>query len=254
MNFNSRPDLTDKILDKLKDQTTRARSHYTTLNTFRIILILICLVLAVTCVSFFVYDTQLQFEGLSSWRALENDIFSGLLLELLLAFVFLLSGIYWIYRQTDWPGVREFTPLVIMISFSVFGLGYILAEAADQTTFIQSPLNALENTVSQLPYRQSRSAEIDKILARHNLFQGYITWIDIGGQSFRADNATRKFEFTTEINLTNFRVGERVIVKYRQLNSKLLATSIKKVKKQPGFKQAKVVIEQIDMSANFKGL
>jgi len=156
-------DLNSKIQEKIKLQTPRPKWQYQILDAGRVILFVVLIALSILSLASFLNDMFEFSEAYNQPAFFVPRLFTNLLFELVLFAIICGSMIFLIYRQTDWPLVRNKVLLFTAIAAAILIPGLILAFGYNL------------DLAPDLPYRQNRREQIQTFLREQGVFVGKIT-------------------------------------------------------------------------------
>lgn len=109
-------------------------------------------------------------------------VYRGVASEFLILIVLLLSGMFVLYRKTDWMLVKEKNIIAVTLLLSVLLGGFAIFSVLKKSN--QTLLEDTVNTVNILPYRynQDRQGDILNQMEEKNLFVGKV--VDIKDRSY----------------------------------------------------------------------
>lgn len=229
--MSNNPELTQKILSQIKQRKPLPARMFQLLSVARVILFFSCLVLGALLVSFFIWDilanwSILGFETSDGLTVLSSSLPEVLFMAMVLGFV----G-YWVYRQTDWPLVKNYQLLGIIIFFLLLFVGtgvFISVSSSDVLNKIYGETQtSIENN---LAYRQGRQASLYKKAAEKGFIRGQILTITLQDSqksevTIQNPYETQRYEIPSELIL-NLSQGDRVEV---FLNSEGQVESVQKL-------------------------
>lgn len=170
------------------------------------------ILVAIYGLSLFIFDLQglqilTEFSSLGVGDYLSLPLFEVLVLALILGFL----G-YFLYRQTDWFGVRHSRILLGII------LGFILVGSF---IFISLPVSSqvlddTQNVVDAIPYRANRLEKVQTKLQDKSIFVGKVTKINLREKTFIVKNRFDEKTFSVEKLKDLPKRSELVAVKYEQ--------------------------------------
>ncbi len=211
-------DLLKKIQENLKKTSPHGRWYGKLVMLTQISAIALLVFIATLAMSFFLYDlgektSIFEFTNSPIVENIVNFVFEFLIISLLG-----IGGIYAIYRQTDWPLVKERLWLLVGAFVFVVGIsvGLVLFSQNAPDPWGDFIGDGAQGITHALPLRSLVEEQLENDMEENSYFTGNITKVEtsggdivvtvVGGQktkTFHAKDATEKYT-----------VGDKVIVKY----------------------------------------
>ncbi len=228
------PDLNKKIMEQVKNAEMKPKTYFWFLDSLKILGIIVFSFLAIFVLSFFVWDflENLKFLNyeVSPTTILQNSLFEFLLVALFFGLI-----VFWIYKQTDWPFVRDNKTLISIINVIIIFLGigsFIIVENLNATETVFTPTR---NQIEGLPLRGGREEKILTDLENKGYFVGFIADIqDFENDQYKkiiVTNKKYKKEIVVEkFKLKNLDLEKPVVIRFKQEEGNQLVTDIRNVK------------------------
>lgn len=224
-----------KIQEDLKAATPRGRGYGKLLVAIRISCMALLAFIATFAMSFFLYDLSektsiFEFTQSPTIENIVNFVFEFLVISLLG-----MAGIYVLYRQTDWPLVKERLWLLagsfVLISGVSIGLVLVSQSAMDPWgDFIGDSTHGITH---MLPLRSFIEDRMENDMEENSFFTGNITKLEATGTeailSVQGDLKSKTFKVRNADHA--YSVGDKVIVRYANEDDgdELLVKEIKKL-------------------------
>ncbi len=153
-------ELSSKILTKINTVKPRPGSYFLLLDLLRFLIIVVLFVIVTVLVSFFIWDLLALLEVVDFEFGSIFSLFYNSLVEILVLSLVLTLPIYFLYRQTDWPLVKNYKYLFAGILILIFlaGIGvYGIAQTNEPT---QKIYQNFQDRSEVLPFRDKRRERI----------------------------------------------------------------------------------------------
>jgi hypothetical protein len=149
----SNQDYTADIMRKLETKKMRPRSYFIWLDALRVFLIVIFSILIVLALSIFGHDLWRGNQLLSQVPELWPVFLRSSFIELVLFSLLIFGLIVVIYRQTDWPFVRQIGWLLIGGGILAIVLSGLIVYEAERDGNVEDVVANMESALESLPYR-----------------------------------------------------------------------------------------------------
>lgn len=230
-------ELLQKIQENIKTARPRGRWYGRTILVVRICFMISLAFIATFAMSLFLYDLIEKTSILEFTQSPVVENVANYLLEFLVISLLGIVGIYTIYRQTDWPLVKERVWLVIGTFILVSGasVGLMLfskSELDPWGDFIGETTHGITHT---LPLRSSIEDRFENEMEDNFYFTGNITKATVGTDTIiltiQNEHRSKTFFVKDGINRSVFAPGDKVVVQYtdEQGENELLVKEIKKL-------------------------
>lgn len=176
----------------------------------------------------FLYDYNFLTQFADSKGFLPLEMVKETLFELFLFIAILISALYYLYRQTDWIGVKNKTVLILSSVALVIFLGNLLYSVSGdkKDNIFQERQHNLESGI-----HKDRLKRLSKAKESKNIFIGNVEKINIKDHSVTLENHnSKKVFYVTNISKLEYsQTGDTVMIKYYKKDGKLWVDRIKKV-------------------------
>ena len=206
-----------KILEKVDNQKPYSKWHFWLIEGGSIFLILGLLTLICFFLAFAIWDL-LQTANIANPETFNffNLIFKGLP-ELFLIAVILSIVIYCIYRQTDFPLVKNRLLLTTILLTFVISTTSLILVAVENYDTAQSSFESAQKSLDDSAYRPKRVQRFYEQFKIQGLVNGRIQRVERGFDtvSFTLINPTEKIDFIAfEGIFKDFKTGDNVSVRF----------------------------------------
>ena len=203
-------DLKNKILEKLHHQKPYSHWRFVFIDTVRILCIFILLFVAGLALAYFIWDvievgSILDQKDSNIWH-----IFWHGLPEILLAVVLISTLMYYLYRQTDLPLVKNRIILFGTVWVILISTSSVIIFTLQNNKNLENGFFVTQEQLENLPYRLKRFDKIYKISRKPEMFTGRIVAITPINESDLKVTVKNRFE-QIEITVKNNQFPSMVI-------------------------------------------
>lgn len=152
---NPNPELLIKIKEKIKKETPHGRGYAKFISAVRISLVAILVVISTLSLSIFLTDILQKLQGgeLENYSFLQSSL--SFLFEFLIITLLGITAVYVVYRNTDWPFVKEKLRLIVgsFVLISLLSTGIVMLSESEETAlgnFLDGVKDRIEDS---LPFR-----------------------------------------------------------------------------------------------------